>query len=110
MAPSDCTIAKSLFNRLVLEKKMNEFVATVSSKNQVTLPSGVRKHLGIGVSDKVTFVVDDHGVHLKPARLTLMDLFGSVPGRPGDSPDLVREIDEAMDERAAEIVEKLRRP
>lgn len=87
---------------------MMEFVATVSSKNQVTLPSGVRKHLGVGASDKVTFVVDKRGVHLRPAKLTISDLYGSVSRRPGQSDDIDAQIESAMDERAAEIVRRLR--
>jgi AbrB family looped-hinge helix DNA binding protein len=103
-------MTKRMYKNLVEEHVMNEFVATVSSKNQVTLPSGVRKHLGIGASDKVSFVVDKQGVHLRPAKLKVSDLYGSVSRRPGQSDDIEEQIANAMDERAADIVRKLRNP
>lgn len=40
---------------------MKEIVSTVTSKGQVTIPVEVRKHLGIAMGDKVSFVIPDTG-------------------------------------------------
>lgn len=36
-------------------------VTTVSSKGQVTIPVQIRRHLGVGTNDKVTFIIDVQG-------------------------------------------------
>jgi len=75
---------------------MTEIIATVSSKYQITLPADVRRRLGVGASDKIAFVLDEEGVRIEPVKLTLSDLYGSVPALPGETADLEKEIDEAM--------------
>ena len=40
--------------------------ATVSSKGQVVLPKDVREHLGVKQGDEIEFVLDEHGVHVRP--------------------------------------------
>jgi AbrB family looped-hinge helix DNA binding protein len=48
---------------------MKEIVSTVSSKGQVTIPVEVRKRLGLGRGDKLSFVIADSGrVELKVPR------------------------------------------
>jgi antitoxin PrlF len=89
---------------------MMEIVATISSKNQITLPLDVRKRLGVGASDKIAFVLEEEGIRIKPAKITLADLYGSVPALPGESADLEREIDEAMSAEADRIAGRLERP
>jgi antitoxin PrlF len=89
---------------------MHEIVATISSKNQITLPVDVRKRLGVGASDKIAFVLEEEGIRIKPAKVTLAGLYGSVPALPGESGDLEREIDEAMAAEADQIVGRLERP
>lgn len=83
---------------------MAEIIASISSKNQITLPAAVRKRLGVGATDKIAFVIDRDEVRIKPVRVTLSDLFGSVPALPNESADLEREIDEAMAAEADRIV------
>lgn len=75
---------------------MTEIIATVSSKYQITLPADVRRRLGVGAADKIAFVLDEEGVRIEPVKLTLSDLYGSVPALPGETADLEKEIDEAM--------------
>ena len=87
---------------------MAEIVATISSKNQITLPADVRKRLGVRAADKIAFVIDEDGVRIEPARLTVADLYGSVPALPGETADLEREIDKAMAAEADRIVGRLR--
>jgi AbrB family looped-hinge helix DNA binding protein len=77
---------------------MKEYVATISSKGQVTIPAEVRKNLGIAASDKVTFVITDEGkVELRHARFTLELVLGALPAVPNESVDLDREIEEAQE-------------
>lgn len=40
---------------------MQEIVSTITSKGQVTIPAAVRRHLGVGTNDKITFVIEDTG-------------------------------------------------
>jgi len=89
---------------------MLEIVATVSSKNQVTIPADVRKKLGIGASDKIAFVISDDGtVELRQPRYTLDSILGSIRGLPGSSADLRREIEEATAEEMARKFPRERR-
>lgn len=89
---------------------MKEFVSTVTRKGQVTIPIAIRKHLGVGTPDKVSFVLDDDGqVELKPARLTLGALRGVVPPLPGrQATDFEDQIEEALQDEADRIVRALR--
>ncbi len=89
---------------------MKEFVSTISSKGQVTIPADIRRQLGVGSADKVTFVMTDAGtVELRPARFTLEAVLGSLPGLPNESVALEREIEEAREEAAAERKHRLER-
>ncbi len=46
-----------------------EFVSTISSKGQVTLPVLVRRYLGVETNDKVAFIIEPvEGVKLTQAR------------------------------------------
>lgn len=40
---------------------MKEIISTVTSKGQVTIPSAVRKHLGIVAGSKLVFAIGDEG-------------------------------------------------
>ena len=87
---------------------MREIVSTITRKGQVTIPSEVRKHLGVGTPDKVAFVIEGDSVRLKSVAFTLDTVFGSIPARPGTSPDFEREIEEAKEEEAARRIRKHR--
>lgn len=77
---------------------MTEFVSTISSKGQVTIPADVRRRLGVHAADKVAFVTTDQGtVELRPVRFTLESVLGSVPALPNETTDLDQEIDEAIE-------------
>lgn len=46
-----------------------EFVSTISSKGQITLPVFVRRYLQVNANDKVAFVIEPaEGVKLTPAK------------------------------------------
>lgn len=72
--------------------------ATVTSQGQVTIPAEVRRRLGLGEHRRVTFLIEEDGVRLVPARFTLETAFGSVEPRDGTSADFDREIEEATEE------------
>ncbi len=40
---------------------MGEFVATITTKGQVTIPAEGRRHLGVNPGDKIAFVVEPDG-------------------------------------------------
>lgn len=80
---------------------MREYVSTVSSKGQVTIPVSVRRRLGVQPADAVAFVVTDEGtVEVRAARFTLESVLGSIPALPNESVDLDREIAVAVSDRA----------
>jgi AbrB family looped-hinge helix DNA binding protein len=75
------------------------FRPRVSSKGQITIPVEIREHLGVHAHDSISIIVNDDGsVELKAPEYTLERIFGSVPDLPNTTPDLDREIDEAMEE------------
>ena len=78
---------------------MLEKIATMSSKNQITLPAGIRRHLGVGASDTIAFIVGIDGkVEVRRPRYDLESVIGSIPAIPGESLDLKREIEAATEE------------
>jgi antitoxin PrlF len=87
---------------------MKEIVATITSKGQVTIPTEVRKHLGLNKREKIAFVIDEEGdVHLKtphyPTVASLRGAAGSLPN-PMSWEDIERVVEE---ERAEEGHRKL---
>lgn len=83
---------------------MKEIVSTVTRQGQVTIPREVRRRLGVRTPDKVAFVLDDEGVRLKSATVTLKTLYGSVPPLPGrETVDFEDQIEEAMETAADQI-------
>lgn len=58
-------------------------LATVSSKGQVTLPSQIRKILGIRSKDKVQFIIRDNEIIIKPLR-SFRELRGTLKPKKGD--------------------------
>lgn len=65
--------------------------ATVSSKCQVTLPSWLRKRLGIGPGDKIVFAVRHGEVVVDAAPRSASSFRGAAPGVYGDPDRYVRE-------------------
>ena len=89
---------------------MREYVATVTSKGQLTLPVALRRRLGIDVGDQVAFVVDDES----GARLRRIDedldalqgIFKTPPGLVTDDFDEL--IEEAMNDHADWVMQRMR--
>lgn len=44
-----------------------QFSSSVTQKGQATIPSPIRKKLGLKPNDKVIFEIKDNQVHIKPA-------------------------------------------
>lgn len=40
---------------------MKEYVATITTKGQVTVPAAIQRYLGVSSHDQLTFVIDDDG-------------------------------------------------
>jgi AbrB family looped-hinge helix DNA binding protein len=40
---------------------MKSVTSTITGKGQITIPSAVREHLGVGTHDKITFVLEVDG-------------------------------------------------
>ena len=58
-------------------------LATVSSKGQITLPTKIRKILGIRSKDKVQFIIRDNEIVIKPLR-SFRELRGTIKPKKGD--------------------------
>jgi len=55
-------------------------VATVTSKGQVTIPSQVRRELGLKPGSQIDFVLTDHGSYeIIPSVASIRELKGVVP-------------------------------
>lgn len=88
---------------------MIEFVASVTSRGQVTIPADVRRHLGLDTPGKIAFMLSDDGmVVIKPA-LSFASLRGILPALPNASDDFRQEIEEAMEEQADRRMAKMRK-
>ncbi len=88
---------------------MSQLTSTITSKGQVTIPKRVREELGVGVSDKVEFVILDSGrVEVRPLKYQWKDLKGIVKPLPGrESVDFDDLIEEAMEDDFARQVSDL---
>lgn len=60
---------------------MKEVVGTMTSKGQVTIPALVRKHLGLGPKDKISFLLEDNGtVRIRAPRYPDIDSLRGMAG------------------------------
>jgi AbrB family looped-hinge helix DNA binding protein len=93
---------------------MREYVATVTSKGQMTLPADVRRRLGIDPGDRVAIVLDDERrqAMLRPIEATVRSVRGSIPVPPHlasrEQGDFGHLIEEAMDDHAEEFMRRMR--
>lgn len=84
----------------------NEYIRTVTTKGQVTIPVEIRRALDMNPGDKIVFRVTDDTVELQPAPMSLEDTFGAVQpqNRPEDF-DALR--DTAVEEHAKRTIEEM---
>jgi len=82
-----------------------EYISSVTSKGQVTIPAVIREKLGIGLRDKVIFRIVDDRVEVEPLPMTLAEAYGSVTplNQPEDFAEL-RRI--AREERVTQFLAK----
>ena len=79
-----------------------EFVATITSKGQVTIPIAVREQLGLAARDKVIFRLGKgNRVELEPLPMSLAEAYGSVAplGRPENCEERERIAQEEREDR-----------
>jgi AbrB family looped-hinge helix DNA binding protein len=60
-----------------------EYVSSVTSKGQVTIPASIRKALGLKPRDKVSFRIEDRTVRIVAAPSSVLESYGSVKLRGG---------------------------
>ena len=84
---------------------MREIVANVTERGQVTIPSEVRKLLGLKGRQKIVFAVEDGHVHLRRPGFNIESAYGSLKPIKRDVEEAIRQ---AKEERAAELVERMR--
>lgn len=84
-------------------KEVEEYIRTVTSKGQVTIPVEIRRLLEVSPGDQVLFRVAEGSVELQPASMTLEDTFGAVaPLRRPEDFAALRET--AIEEHARKVV------
>jgi antitoxin PrlF len=89
---------------------MKEYMATVTSKGQLTLPADVRRKLGIKTGDKVTITVEGDRAELQRVKHTVDSVFGIIPALPGvETGDFDDLIEQAMEDHADWVVDRMRR-
>jgi AbrB family looped-hinge helix DNA binding protein len=81
--------------------------SSVTTNGQVTIPAEIRREFDIVPGDRVAFEVEDGHITLRPLRYTLAELEGILAPLPHMSDDFDTEIEEAMQERADELVRRL---
>lgn len=82
-------------------------VRTITSKGQVTIPKAVREALGLRPNDKVRFSLENGHVVLRKAYPSLAEVVGSLPALGMPIEDA---IDQAKEERAQRLSDKMHRP
>ncbi len=58
---------------------MQEITCVVGAEGQVTLPTAVRKALGLNGNGQITFVIDSGTVRIKSDQELLAEVYQSVP-------------------------------
>jgi len=82
---------------------MREDASTVTTKGQVTIPSKLRKALGLSPGKRVRFQLEDGKITLEPVRDDITAAFGMLKSQRGISVD---EMNEAV---AEAVVERFQR-
>lgn len=68
---------------LSVKNSATSMEATVTSKGQITLPSELRKHLGLGKGSRIRFNIPSSGpVQIEPVRHTIEDLWRMADSGP----------------------------
>ena len=89
---------------------MKEYVVTVTSKGQLTLPAAIRRQMGIDPGDRVMIVADDeNGARLRRVEHDVASVRGLIATPPGlEGQDIDDLIEEAMADHADAVVHRMR--
>jgi antitoxin PrlF len=78
-------------------------LAVVTSKGQLTLPKGIREHLGLSAGSRLDFQVDERGwLMARPVTNTALGLAGLLK-RPGQKAMSVEAMADAVERSAVEL-------
>ena len=78
-------------------------LATLTNKGQVTLPKELRERLGLTAGSRLDFSIDDNGeLRARLVATTALGLAGLLR-RPGQPPVTVEQMNEAIEQTAAEL-------
>lgn len=88
-------------------ERQSEYIATVTSKGQVTIPLAIRDELGLSPQDKIIFRLGaDSKVEIERLPMSLEEAYGSV--KPLNQPEDLDGITKtAREERADQWAERL---
>ena len=82
--------------------------ATITSKNQITLPKEVRSVLGVAAGDQVEFRIGcNGGIAVLPAKGSAARLFGMIRSSPGESIS-VEQMDRSIADAVTDDDERIR--
>jgi antitoxin PrlF len=85
-----------------IRNRITTVEATVTSKGQVTLPSELRKRLGIQKGSRIRFTIPSSGpVQVEPVRYELEDLWRMANN--GSKPERVMSFDEMNAAKARRV-------
>jgi antitoxin PrlF len=88
------------------ERTMEHYYTTLTERGQVTLPSEIRRKLGVKPKQKVHFEVDGDSIRIVPSAFTLESIRGMAP--PLSEPESIEEIfDIAAEEHAGHVIDEM---
>lgn len=88
-------------------RKAEEYIRTVTTKGQVTIPAEIRRLLKVEPGDKIMFRVTEGTVELQPITMSLEDTFGAV--NPLKKPEDFATLREAaIEEHVQKVVEEMK--
>ena len=83
-------------------------LATLTNKGQVTLPKELRERLGLTAGSRLDFSIDDNGeLRARLVATTALGLAGLLR-RTGQPPVTVEQMNEAVEQTAAELNPRVR--
>ncbi|MFN8489867.1 MAG: AbrB/MazE/SpoVT family DNA-binding domain-containing protein [Caldilineaceae bacterium] len=84
-----------------------EYIKTITTKGQVTIPIEIRRLLGVKANDQIRFRIVEGKVEIEPIAMTLEETFASV--KPLQRPENFAELRAiAQEERAQRVLQKAR--
>jgi AbrB family looped-hinge helix DNA binding protein len=88
------------------ERTMEHYYTTLTERGQVTLPSEIRRKLGVKPKQKVHFEVDGDSIRIVPSEFTLESIRGMAP--PLSEPKSIEDIfDIAAEEHARHVIDEM---